>query len=128
MMIVYPGDVRVFHLSRRSEVFIPASEDAAELFGDAARRELPRRITPVNEILKEVFPPVADAYRRAGIATPVARIGIVIDEYEDEPDAIVDEICLQTQPFDLKLNFRDRGELARFLEAYEALVRATSAR
>jgi hypothetical protein len=29
MMIVYPGDVRVFHLSRRSEVFVPASRSIA---------------------------------------------------------------------------------------------------
>src|SRR4051812_22418065 len=123
MMVVYPGDIRVFQLTRCWQAFIPASEAAAELFGDAAIRELPRRITPVIEILDEAFPPVAEAYRRAGIATPVARIGIVIDEYEDEPDAIVDEICLQTQPFDLKLNFRDRGELTRFLQEYEAVAK-----
>jgi hypothetical protein len=37
-----------------------------------------------------------------------------------------DEICRRSSsPFDLKLEFRDRGELARFPEAYEAAVRAT---
>jgi hypothetical protein len=124
MMVIYPGDIRVFHLLRRSEVFVPASEEEATRFADAYVRELARRITPVIDILGEVFPRVAEAYRRADIAEPVTRIGIALDEYEDEPDAIVDEICLQTRPFDLKLNFRHRDELARFLQEYEAVMKS----
>jgi hypothetical protein len=107
-------------------VCLPACEEEATRFDAVYVRELPRRITPAIEILEEAFPQVAEACRRAGIATPVARIGIVLDEYEDEPDALTDEICRRSSsPFDLKLEFRDRGELARFLEAYEAAVRAT---
>jgi hypothetical protein len=122
MMVIYPGGVRVFQLSRCWQVFIPASEGSATLFGDAWRRELPRRITPMIEILGEVFPPVALAYRRAGITAPVARIGIALEDYDDEPDALSDDICRRTSPDDLKLDFRDRGELARFLREYEALL------
>jgi hypothetical protein len=110
------------HLSRRSELFVPASEAEATRFGDAFIRELPRRITPVMEILDEAFPRVAAAYRRAGITAPVARIGIALEDYDDEPDALSDDICRRTSPDDLKLDFRDRGELARFLREYEALL------
>jgi hypothetical protein len=127
MMVIYPGNVRVFHLSRRSEVCVPASEEDATRFGDASIRELPRRITPVIEILDETFPRVAAAYRRAGILAPVARIGIVLDDYEDDPDAIVDEICRQTSACDLKLDFRDRAALADFLRQYEAVQRSEQA-
>jgi hypothetical protein len=67
------------------------------------------------EILDEAFPRAAEAYRRAEIAAPVARIGIALEDYEDEPDAIVDEICRQTRTSDLKLDFRDRAALSRFL-------------
>jgi hypothetical protein len=122
MMIIYPGDITVFQLSRCWQVFIPASEDSATLFGDAWRRELPRRITPIIEILDEVFPPVALAYRRAGITAPVARVGIALEDYDDEPDALADEICRRTSPDDLKLDFRDRAALGRFLQEYEALL------
>jgi len=62
--------------------------------------------------------------RLAGIAAPVARIGIALEQYDFEPDAVVDEIHRRTSVFDLKLDFRDRGELMRFLRAYEALVRS----
>jgi hypothetical protein len=96
-MAIYPGDVRVFHLSRRSEVFVPASEAEAARFDAAYVRDLPRRITSMIEILDEAFPRAAEAYRRAEIAAPVARIGIALEDYEDEPDAIVDEICRQTR-------------------------------
>ena len=67
MMVIYSGELRVFHLSRHWEVFVPASEDEAGRFQDAVIRELPRRLTPLIEILDEVFPRVAEAYRRAGI-------------------------------------------------------------
>jgi hypothetical protein len=82
MMIVHPGDVRVFHLTRRSEVFVPASEEEAARFDAAYVRELPRRIRPTIEILDEAFPRVAKAYRLAGIAMPEARIGIALEQYE----------------------------------------------
>ena len=52
---------------------------------------------------------------------------MALDQYEDEPDAVVDEIHRQTGLFDLKLHFGDRGELARFLHHYEAVVKATAA-
>jgi hypothetical protein len=44
--------------------------------------------------------------------------------YDDEPDAIVDEICRQTSACDLKLDFRDRAALSRFLQEYEAMAKA----
>jgi hypothetical protein len=40
MMVIYPGDIRVFHLLRRSEVFVPASEEEKTRFTDAFVREL----------------------------------------------------------------------------------------
>ena len=76
----------MFHLAHRSEVFLPACEKEATRFDAVYVRELPRRITPAIEILEEAFPHVAEACRRAGIAMPVARIGIVLDEYEDEDE------------------------------------------
>ncbi len=57
MMVVYPGDLRVFHLTRRSEVFVPASEGEAARFYAAYDRELPRRIRPMIDVLDEAFPP-----------------------------------------------------------------------
>jgi hypothetical protein len=77
------------------------------------------------DILDEVFPRVAEAYRRAGITAPKARIGVVIDEY-DEPDAVIDEICKLTDSFDLKLDFDNRADLARFRQAYEAVVKSST--
>jgi hypothetical protein len=111
MMIVYPGGLRVLHLTRRSEVFVPASEyDATRFYAAFDRelfdRELPRRIRPIIDVLDEAFPRVADAYRWAGIAAPVARIGIALEQYDFEPDAVVDEIHRRTSVFDLKLDFR----------------------
>ncbi len=79
------------------------------------------------EILDEAFPRVANAYRRAGIAAPVARIGTALEQYDDEPDAVFDEIWRRTSIFDLKLDFRDRAALARFLQEYEALVNSSAA-
>jgi hypothetical protein len=132
MMIVYSGNVRVFHLMRRSEVFVPASEDEASRFHAAFDRDLfdpkrPRCLRPTIDILDEAFSRVAAACRRAGIAAPVARIGIALDDYDDEPDAIVDEICRQTSACDLKLDFRDRVALAHFLREYEAVQRSEQA-
>jgi hypothetical protein len=124
MMIVYPGDLRVFHLSRCSEVFLPASEAEIECYDRAYLRELPRRITPTLEVLDEAFPSVAEACRRAGIMKPSARIGIALGEYEDEPDAVIDEICKLLGAFDLKLSFARGSELERFLQAHEALLTA----
>ncbi len=111
MMIVHPGDVRVFHLARRSEVFVPASEEEAARFDAAYVRELPRRIRPMIDILDEAFPRVATACRRAGVASPVARIGTALEEYDFEPDAAFDEIWQRTSIFDLKLDFQDRAAL-----------------
>jgi hypothetical protein len=122
MMIVYPGGLRVFHRSRVSEVFVPASEAEAALFDAAYIRELPRRITPTLEVLDEAFPRVAQACRIAAIMKPIARIGIALEQYEDELDAITDEICKLTGMNDLKLSFVHRAELGRFLQAYEVLL------
>jgi hypothetical protein len=115
MMIVHPGDLRVFHLSRRSEVFVATTEEEAAAYERAYYRDLPQRIAPTLEVLDEAFPRVARACRRAGIVEPEARIGVVLDEYEEEPDAVVDEICNMTGVNDLKLSFARRGELERFL-------------
>ncbi len=79
------------------------------------------------EVLDEAFPRVATACRRAGVAAPVARIGTALEEYEFEPDAVFDEIWRRTSIFDLKLDFRDRAALARFLQEYEALVKSSAA-
>jgi hypothetical protein len=127
MMIVYPGNLRVFHLSRRSEVFVPATEEEAAAYEQAYYRDLPQRIAPPLEILDEAFPRVAQACRAAGIMEPEARIGLVLDEYEDEPDAVVDEISTLTGVNDLKLSFARRAELDLFLCAYEALLPASGA-
>jgi hypothetical protein len=68
-----------------------------------------------------------EAYWRAGIAAPVVRIGTALEQYEDEPDTIIDEIYWRTSPFDLKLDFGNRGALAPFLREYEPLVHSSAA-
>ena len=98
MMIVHPGDVRVFHLTRRSEVFVPASEEEAARFDAAYVRELPRRIRPTIEILDEAFPRVAKAYRLAGIAMPEARIGIALCDSAWNKDPVFGVIGIQSGP------------------------------
>ncbi len=131
MMIVYPGDVRIFQLTGRSEVFVPASEADAARFYAAFDRELfdrarPRRIRPMIEVLDEAFPRVATACRRAGVAAPVARIGAALEDYDFEPDSVFDEIWQRTSVFDLKLDFQDRAALARFLQEYGLLAKSTA--
>jgi hypothetical protein len=122
MIVVYPGDLRVVRLTKRAEVFVPASEEQIAAFERAYLRELPHRITPMIDVLNEAFPRVAEAYRLAGITTAIACIGLAIDEYEDEPDEVLNEIIALTGAFDLRLTFRTRAELEEFLRAYEALL------
>jgi hypothetical protein len=124
MMRIYPGDLRVFQLSHRSEVFVPAREAEASRFHAAFARELPHRFRPMMDILDEAFPRVAAACRRAGVGPPVARIGTAHEQYDSEPDAVFDEIRRRTSIFDLKLDFQDRAALARFLREYAALVKS----
>jgi hypothetical protein len=126
MMYIYPGDLRVFQLSRRSEVFVPASEAEASRFHAAFARELPQRFRPMIDILDEAFPRVAAAYRRAGAGPPVARIGAAPGQYDSEPHAVSDEIRRRTSIFDLKLDFEDPATLARFLQEYETLVKSSA--
>jgi hypothetical protein len=125
MMIVYPGDLRVFHLARRSEVFCPTTEEQVASYDRAYLRDLPRRIVPTIDLLDEVFPLIAAAYRRADIAKAKARIYNAPEEYEDDPDEIEAEIFKLYGTHDLKLYFHSRAELARFLQAYEALLAAS---
>ena len=122
MMAVYPGDLRVVRFVNRSEVFVPASEAQIVSFYRALDRNLPRRFAPMIEVLGEVFPQVAVAYRRIGVTDPEARIGAALDEYESEPDAIVRQICSLTGVCDLRLTFRVRTDLERFLRAYAAVL------
>jgi hypothetical protein len=49
-------------------------------------------------------------------------------EIHGEPDATVDEICRRTLPFDLKLDFNRRTELARLLREYEMVMKEDAAR
>jgi hypothetical protein len=76
------------------------------------------------EALEEVFPSVAAAYRRIGITEPIARIGSALEEYEEEPDAVVRQICQLLGAYDLRLTFRGCDELDCFLRAYEELTTA----
>ncbi len=122
MMAVYPGDLRVVRFVNRSEVFVPASEAQIVSFYRALDRNLPRRFAPMIEVLGELFPQVAVAYRRIGVTDPEARIGAALDEYESEPDAIVRRICSLTGVCDLRLTFRVRTDLESFLQVYEALL------
>jgi hypothetical protein len=122
MVIECPGDLRVFHLARRSEVFCPTTEDEVDRYEQAYLRDLPRRIVPTIDLLDEVFPVIAAAYRRADIAKAEARIYNAPEEYEDDPDEIEVEIFKLYGSHDLKLYFHSRAELARFLQAYEALL------
>jgi hypothetical protein len=93
MMIVRPGDLRVFHLARRSEVFCPTTEEQVASYDRAYFRELRRGIiVPTIESLDEVFPLIAAAYRYADIANAEARIYNGLEEYEDDPAEIVEEI------------------------------------
>jgi hypothetical protein len=99
---------------------VPASDEEVACFDRAYCRELPNRIVPTIEILEEAFPRVAAAYRRAELANATARIGLVLDDYDDDLDAVLDEIVKRTGAFDLKLDFDKRADLDRFLQAYEA--------
>ena len=111
MMAVYPGDLRVVRFVNRSEVFVPASEAQIVRFYRALDRDLPRRFPSMIEVLGEAFPQVAIAYRQIGIIEPEARIGADLGEYENEPDAIVRQICSLTGVCDLRLIFRVRTDL-----------------
>jgi hypothetical protein len=75
-------------------------------------RELLRRITPTLEL--------------AEIAAVTARIYDSL-EYENDPDSILDEIFKLWGTHELKLSFAHRGELRRFLSAYEELLPVASA-
>jgi hypothetical protein len=119
-MYIYPGDLRVFQLSRRSEVFVPGSAAEASRFHTAFSRDLPLRFRLMIAVLDEAFPRVAAAYRRAGAGLPVARIGTAPELYNSEPDAVFDHIRRRTGIFDLKLDFEDLAALARFLQEYTA--------
>jgi hypothetical protein len=123
MMVVCPGDLRLFHLARRSEVFCPTTEEQVISYDRAYFRELRRGvIVPTIELLDDVFPLIAAAYRYADIAKAEARIYNGLEEYEDDPDEIVEGILKLHGSHDLKLYFHSRAELARFLQAYEALL------
>jgi hypothetical protein len=131
MMYIYPGELRVFHLSRRSEVFVPASQEDAARFYAAFERDLfetalPQRFRLMINILDDAFPRVGAACRRAGVLMPVARVGTTLLDYEFDPDAVLDEVWQKTGRFDLKLNFQDRTALARFLQEYATLVRSSA--
>jgi hypothetical protein len=119
MMAVYPGDLRVFHFINRSEVFVPTSDEEVTRFYRVLHRDLPRRFVPMIEVLHEAFPSIAAAYRRIGVTQPDARIGSALEEYEDEPDAVVRPICKLMGTHDLRLTFRGRTELDCFLRVYE---------
>jgi hypothetical protein len=83
---------------------------------------LPHTIVPTIDLLDEVFPLVAAAYRRAEVADVRARINNAGDEYEDDPDDATSEILKLYETHNPKLYFARRGELARFLLAYEDLL------
>lgn len=122
MHAIYPGDLRVFHLAQRSEVFVPTTEEKVAEYDRAYCRDLPRRIVPTMDLLDEVFPLVAASYRHAGIGTAHARISNAIEEYDDDPDDISGDILKLWGTHDLKLYFASRVELGLFLQAYEALL------
>ena len=127
MMAIYPGDLRVFHLARRSEVFVPTTLDQVASYDRAYCRDLPRRIVPTIDLLDEVFPLIAASYRRAGIAKADARIYNALEEYDYDPDEVADEIFKLYGSHDLKLCFTSRAELELFLRAYEALLTTAEA-
>jgi hypothetical protein len=124
MMMVHPGELRVFRFGNRAEVFVPASDAQIARFYRVRDRDLPRRFVTMIEVLDEAFPRIAAAYRRSGIGEPDARIGADLDEYENEPDAVVRQICKLTGIYDLRLTFRGQAELECFLQAYEELTTA----
>jgi hypothetical protein len=121
-MMAYLGDLRVVLFVNRSEVFVPASDVQIVSFYRALDRDLPGRFAPMIEVLGEAFPQVAIAYRQIGSTEPEARIGVVLDEYESDPDALVRQICSLTAICGLKLTFRTRTALEGFLRAYESLL------
>lgn len=122
MMVVYPGDLRVLHFANRSEVYAPTTEVQIVHFYRAADRDLPRRFVPMIEVLDEVFPSIAAAYRQIGVTQPTVKIGSAPEEYEEESDAVVRQITSLVDNHDLRLTFRGRTELNRFLRAYEVLT------
>jgi hypothetical protein len=124
MMTIHPGDLRVFRFGDRAEVFVPASDAQIARFYRVRDRDLPRRFVPMIEVLEEAFPRIAAAYRRSGIGEPDARIGADLDEYENEPDAVVRQICKLSGVHDLRLTFRLQAELECFLQAHDALAPA----
>lgn len=126
MMYIYPGELRVFELSGRSEVFVPGSAAEASRFHTAFSRELPLRFRPMMDVLDEAFPRVAAACRQAGVWAPAARIGTAPELYDSEPDTVFDDIRRRTGIFDLKLDFQDRAALARFLYEYAALMKSSA--
>ena len=125
-MDMYPGELTVFELSHRSEVFVSGGAAEALRFYTAFSRELPRRFRPMINVLDEAFPRVAAACRQAGVRTPVASIGTAPELYDSEPDAVFDQIRRRTCIFDLKLDFEDHTALARFVREYSALVKSST--
>ena len=124
MMIVYPGDLRVFRFATRAEVFAPTTEEQIVRFYRVLDRDLPRRFVPNIEALDEAFPRIAAALRRIGCSEPEVRLGPVLGDYYDEPDALVRAICNLAGSYDLRLTFREPAELERFRQAYEMLFTA----
>jgi hypothetical protein len=115
-------DLRVVRFVNRSEVFVPANDMQIVSFYRALDCDLPGRLAPMMEVLSEAFPQVAIAYRQIGSTEPEARIGVVLDKYESDPDALVRQICSLTAICGLKLTFRTRTALEGFLRAYESLL------
>jgi hypothetical protein len=121
MMVVHPGDLRVFSLVGRTEVFVPTDESEVASFLAAL---LPEAISHVRVFaaLEGAFPLIATAYRQVGVSEIEAEIGAILEHYDDEPEAIALEIATLIGAYDLRLTFRDRTVLARFLRAYEAMT------
>jgi hypothetical protein len=105
MMYIYPGELRVFELSGRSEVFVPGSAVQASRFHTAFSCALPLCFRRMIDVVDEAFPRVAVACRRAELY---------------ESDAVFETIRRRTGIFDLKLDFDDPATLARFLQEYAA--------
>jgi hypothetical protein len=120
MMYIYPGELRVFELSGRSEVFVPGSAAQASRFHTAFSCALPLCFRRMIDVVDEAFPRVAVACRRAGVWAPPARIGTAPELYESDSDAVFETIRRRTGIFDLKLDFDDPATLARFLQEYAA--------
>src|SRR5690348_17001915 len=114
MMYIYPGELRVFELSGRSELFVPGSAAQASRFHTAFSCDLPLCFRRMIDVVGEAFPRVAVACRRAGVWAPTARIGTAPELYES--DAVFETIRRRTGIFDLKLDFDDPAALARFLQ------------